>query len=73
MSLKNGNTGRLERKMHKCRMPLVASVLFHRVTASMLILDECDRAIYTKSQCMVRKTNTLGFSCEKLEAFNQQN
>lgn len=73
MSVRNGNTGRPERKMHEHRMPLVASVLFHHVTASELVLHEYGRAINTKNQFMVRKTNTLGFSCEKLEAFDQQN
>lgn len=48
MSVRNGSTGRLERKMHERRMPLVGSVLFHHVTVSKLVLDEYGRAINTK-------------------------
>lgn len=50
MSVMNENTRRLERKMQKLRMPLVGSILFHHITASLPILNEYDNHQCEKNQ-----------------------
>lgn len=59
--------------MQKLKMPLLGSVLFQHITVSLPVLNVWQSHQYKNpNEFMIRKTNTLGFSCEKLEAFNQQ-